>query len=68
MKDQITCDNENVTFQPHQFTIPEKSEFGLEVLYRPLIAGDVQSKLAIRHPDLGESVYTLSLTGLAQSS
>ena len=37
-KDNITCDNENITFQPHNIVVPEKSEFGLEVLFRPLIA------------------------------
>ena len=37
-KDNITCDNENIAFQPINFLVPEKSEFGLEVIFRPLIA------------------------------
>lgn len=40
-KDNFSCDNENITFNPQNFIIPEKAEFGLEVLYRPLIASDV---------------------------
>ncbi len=58
-KDMITCDNENVTIHPNSFTIPEKAEFGMEVLYRPLIVGETTSKLVVKSPDLGESIYTL---------
>ena len=36
--DNITCDNDNLAFQPINFLVPEKSEFGLEVIFRPLIA------------------------------
>lgn len=64
LKDQLSCDNENVTFQPVNFNIPSKSEFGLEIIYRPLIVGEVQSKFNIRHPELGDSNYVLQLNGL----
>lgn len=67
-KDMITCDNENVTIHPNSFTIPEKAEFGMEVLYRPLIVGEITSKLVVKSADLGESVYTLQLIGLPSNS
>lgn len=67
-KEMITCDNENVTIHPSSFTIPEKAEFGMEVLFRPLIVGEIASKLQVKSAELGESVYTLQLTGLPSSS
>lgn len=40
-KENFFCDNENITFHPQNFVIPEKAEFGLEVLYRPLIVSEL---------------------------
>lgn len=67
-KEMITCDNENISIHPNSFTIPEKAEFGMEVLYRPLIVGEITSKLVVKSVDLGESVYTLQLIGLPSNS
>lgn len=37
-KDQLVADTDSVSFNPPQFIIPPKSEFGIEIVYRPLIA------------------------------
>lgn len=37
-KEMITIDNDNVSVQPSSFKIPPKSEFGFEVVFRPLIS------------------------------
>ncbi len=52
-------DNENVTFNPKSFTIAEKSEFGYEILYRPLLANEVLSKFVLKSPELGDFAYQL---------
>ena len=44
--------------------IPEKAEFGLEILYRPLIVSELQSKFTIKNNDLGEYQFVLQLQGL----
>lgn len=39
--DQVVCDNDYVIINPPVLTIPPKSESGLELTYRPLIAVEV---------------------------
>jgi hydrocephalus-inducing protein len=39
-KEMLTVDNDNIFFNPNQFTIPPKSEFGLEILFRPLLVAE----------------------------
>lgn len=47
----IIVDNDNVFVQPQFFTIPAKSEFGFEVVFRPLVAKeDNNSKITIKSP------------------
>ena len=64
-KDHIVSDSDVVFFPMTNFTIPEKSEFGLEMHFRPLIVGQSQAKLTLKNPELGESQYQLNLKGLA---
>jgi hypothetical protein len=49
----ITIDSDVVYVQPNTFTIPAKSEFGFEVIFRPLIAKEENTKIQIKSPELG---------------
>ena len=42
-------------------------EFGFEVIYRPLLAAELTSKMILRSPELGEFTYMFALIGLAQT-
>lgn len=64
----IIVESETVFVSPLAFTIPPKSEFGLELIYRPLLAKEEMSKLSIKSPELGEFVYPLKLIGNASNS
>lgn len=39
-------------------------EFGFEVQYRPLLAVELNSKIQLKSPELGDFVYNLHLVGL----
>jgi len=39
-KEMLVSDNDNIQFNPNSFTIPAHSEFGYEVIYRPLLVKD----------------------------
>lgn len=54
--------------QPNHFTIPAKSEFGFEVIFRPLIAKEQNSKIQIKSPELGDFIYPLKLIGSPSTS
>ena len=64
----MTIDSDMVYASPNQFTIPAKSEFGFEVIFRPLIAKEENSKILIKSPELGEFLYPLKLTGTPSTS
>jgi len=49
---------------PENFTVPPKSEFGLEISYRPLIVAKANSRFILRSNELGEFIYMLELNGL----
>ncbi|CAD8206755.1 unnamed protein product [Paramecium octaurelia] len=66
-KDQLIAETDSISFNPQQFVIPPKSEFGLEIAYRPLVVQDIQSKITIKSVQLGEFVYPLKLQGLQQN-
>jgi hydrocephalus-inducing protein len=53
-----------VSFNPPSFSIPARSEFGLEIIYRPLLAIEQNSKITLKSVELGEFVYPLKLQGL----
>ena len=63
-KEQLIPDHECITFNPPTFIMPPKSESGFEVLFRPLLANQIQSKFRLSSPELGEFTYLLNLTGL----
>lgn len=63
-KEHLFSEHECISFNPVTFTIPPLSEFGFELLFRPLIAATLQSKCKLISPELGEFVYLLNLTGL----
>lgn len=63
----LTADNENISFNPNRFTIPAHSEFGFEVVYRPLLVKEENSKIQLKSPDLGDFIFPLSLKGIASS-
>lgn len=44
-KEMLISDNENISFNPNNFTIPPHSEFGFEIVYRPLLVKDENSKV-----------------------
>lgn len=67
-KNMIVCDNDYVMIEPDWLEIPGKSESGIEVSFRPLIATEQQSKLIIKTPQLGEFNYVLILKGLPATS
>lgn len=67
-KEHLTSDNENISFSPNAFTVPSHSEFGFEVIYRPLLVKDEQGKVNLKSPELGEFIYPLQLKGLAAST
>lgn len=66
--DQVVVDNEYLVVNPPVLTIPPKSESGLELTYRPLLAGEAQANLTIKSPALGEYGYRLVLKGLPSTS
>jgi hydrocephalus-inducing protein len=66
-KEQITVDTDTITFAPQSFTIPPKSEFGLEINYRPLAVGESKGVLKINSPELGEFIYHMKLSGIASN-
>ena len=67
-RSMIVCDNDYVQIEPDWLEIPAKSESGIEVTYRPLIAAEQQSKLVVKTAQLGEFNYVLVLKGLPASS
>ena len=64
-REQISVDTDTLTFTPQNFTIPPKSEFGVELSYRPLAAGESKGSLKLNSPDLGEFLYLMKLSGTA---
>lgn len=37
-KEQLVSDSDSISFNPPAFSIPARSEFGFEVVFRPLLA------------------------------
>ena len=52
-KEMIIVESETVFVSPLSFTIAPKSEFGVELIYRPLLAKEEDSKLSVKSPELG---------------
>ncbi len=48
---------------PSEFVIAARSEYGLELVFRPLIARTDNTKVVIKSPELGEYLCPLKLTG-----
>lgn len=67
-KEMLTADNDNISFNPNTFTIPPHSESGFEIVYRPLLAKEEQSKVSLKSPDLGEFIYPLALKGVSPAT
>lgn len=67
-KEYLSVDNENISFNPPSFTIPAHSEFGFEIVYRPLLVKDESAKVNLKSPELGEYVFPLALKGLPAST
>lgn len=63
-KENLISEHECLTFNPPSFTVQARSEAGFEVVFRPLIAGNLQTKCRLISPELGEFVYLMNLTGL----
>lgn len=64
----ILIDSDVVFVSPNNFTIPARSEFGFELIYRPLLAREESSKVTIKSPELGDFIYPLKLTGSPSTS
>jgi len=62
-KEHIFCDNDNVTFNLQSDSIAKESEFGIELVFRPLVVGEKVTNVLIKHPELGEFPYQLKLAG-----
>ena len=60
----LTSDNENIQFHPASFVVPAHSEFGFEVIYRPLLQKEEISKITLKSPELGDFLYPLTLKGI----
>lgn len=56
-KEHLVSENENISFHPSTFTIPANSEFGFELIYRPLLVKEESSRVILKSPDLGEFVF-----------
>lgn len=67
-KEHLTTDSEFVSFNPGAFSVPARSEFGFEVVFRPLLAVETNSKLVLKSPELGEFIYPLKLQGLPSTT
>ena len=63
-KEYLTTDTDQISFNPPTFSIPPRSEFGLEVIFRPLLATESNNKIVLKSPELGEFLYPLKLQGL----
>lgn len=64
----LTTDSENITFDPPNFSIPAHQEHAFEIIFRPLLADEKQSKITLKSPELGEYIFPLKLTGIAPGS
>ncbi|EGR29178.1 hypothetical protein IMG5_161280 [Ichthyophthirius multifiliis] len=67
-KEMFTSDNDNITINPTSFKIPPNSEFGFEIIFRPLLVKEEQSKVILNSHELGQSVYQLILKGVPLST
>ena len=67
-KEQLISDSENIGFNPPSFSIPARSEFGFEVIFRPLLAAETNAKITLKSLELGEFIYPLKLMGLPANS
>lgn len=63
-KENLVSETDAISFNPPSFQIPARSEFGLEIIFRPLLAQETNSKFSLKSPELGEFVYPLKLQGL----
>jgi hydrocephalus-inducing protein len=67
-KEQLVSETDSVSFNPPAFSIPPRSEFGFEVVFRPLIAQEINSRVVLKSPELGEFIYPMKLQGLPQNA
>ena len=62
---QIICENEYLTVSPNEFNIPAESEVTIDVSFRPLLVGKINTNVIIKSPELGELKYPISIEGTA---
>ena len=67
-KDQLVSESDSISFNPPAFSIPAHSEFGFEVIFRPLLAQEINTKVILKSVELGEFLYPVKLQGLAVNS
>ena len=67
-KDQLVSESDSISFNPPAFSIPARSEFGFEVIFRPLLAQEINTKVILKSVELGEFLYPVKLQGLAVNS
>ena len=67
-KEHLITDSENIAFNPPTFSVPAHSEFGFEVVFRPLLALETNAKITLKSPELGEFTYPLKLQGLPSTT
>ncbi len=56
-------DSDYLFIQPQQFVIAPNSEFGFEVIFRPLLAKEDSAKVTVKSAELGEFVFPMKLVG-----
>ena len=62
-QEQIIIENEYLTISPEVISIPAESEVTIDVSYRPLIVGKINTSITIKSNELGELKYPVSIEG-----
>lgn len=59
----VIAENEYLTVNPSTITIPAESEVTIDVSFRPLIVGKINTNVIIKSQELGELKYPISIEG-----
>ena len=66
-KEQITCESEYLSLSPNKILVPAESEATVDVSYRPLLVGKLNTSVTIKSPELGELKYPIVVEGTPAS-
>ena len=62
-QEQVIIENEYLTVTPDIISIPAESEVAVDVSFRPLVVGKINTNVTIKSSELGELKYPISIEG-----